>query len=284
MSSLSPSSLYDEPGLGDVLGALRRAWLYLMVGAALGFAAAFLFFSIVIPQYRATMMVAPTTRSGTPDISALFPGNASFAMEYIAQSFGPGDSSDFMRFESVLREAVVAGRLLNDPTIRGGVRQAHRFRIMQRPAPEDAAGMAQWLQENVKIEPVGSTRLRRISVLHPDLQFGVILLRALYDVTDEMIRAELVEKTDRRIAYLERELAQISHPEHRRIMTDLLMDQEQIAMILAVGEPYAAQLSEPPYAGTKPYWPRRGVVFPAFAMVGLVLGFAFFGLVRGRGQ
>ena len=207
------------------------------------------------------MIVAPTTRTGTPDISALFPAdNASAAMGYVMQSFGQGDSSDFARFESILREPSVAARLLARPD------------YPRRPGPGAAlgpragagfghAGAARRLADRARldVEPVGQpTRLKRVTFRHPDPVFAAQLLQALYDSADTLIRDELEARTAKRIAYLNKRCCQKEpDPDHRRALTKLLMDQEQIAMVLAVHEPFAAQMAEPPAAGPKAAWPRK---------------------------
>ena len=269
-----------EPTLGDVLRDLRRARFYLLAGALTGFVCAFLFLAAATPQYRATMLVTPTTRSGTPDISALFPNNASFAMEYVMQSFGPGDSSDFMRFETILREASVAEKLLPDEKIRKGLTAAGRYRFSAVSDLDTAPKLSAWLQDNIAVDFVGQTRLKRVSVLHPDPVFAVYMLGKMYEITDGMIRVELEDKTAKRIEYLEREIDKITHPEHQRVLTKLLMDQEQIRMILAVNEPFAAAIAEPPAAGPKPAWPRKSIIVPAFVFAGMFAAYIFFAARR----
>lgn len=264
---------FPEPTLADLLRDFWRARIYLLTGAVAGIICALVFLAIAVPQYRAAMLVAPTTRSGTPDISALFPDNASFAMEYVLQSFGPGDSSDFMRFETILREPSVADRLLSDEKVKAGVNRAARYRGAGTENIDTPAKMAAWLQENISVEPVGQTRLKRVAVLHPDPVFAVYLLQSAYSAADGLIRAELEDKTQRRIEYLEHEIDTISHPDHRRVLTKLLMDQEQIKMIMAVGEPFAAQMAEPPAAGPRPVWPRKSLLLPAFAFAGMLASY-----------
>lgn len=273
------SSTY-EPTLGDVLRDLWRARFYLLAGVVIGLTGASLFLAAAVPQHRATMLVAPTTRSGTPDISALFPNNASFAMEYVMQSFGPGDSSDFMRFETILREASIADRLLRDEKIRTGLAKAQHYKFSAVADTDNSSKLAAWLQKNIAVEPVGQTRLKRVSLLHPDPAFAVYMLQQMYGITDGMIRAELEDKTAKRINYLTGELDKISNPEHRRILTKLLMDQEQINMILAVNEPYAAAIAEPPAAAPKPTWPRKSLVLPAFVFTGFFAGYIVYMLRR----
>lgn len=280
--TMTAFALDSEPTLADILRDLWRANLYLAIGAAAGFLCALAFLIVAVPQYRASMLVAPTTRSGTPDISALFPNNASFAMEYVMQSFGPGDSSDFMRFEAILREPSVSERLLSDERIAAGMAGA-KILVFSRPRPPaTAAQMAQWLQKNLVVEPVSQTRLKRVSLRHPDPDFAVYVLGRIYGAADSLIRAELAEKTERRTGYLRDTIDRTAHPEHRRVLTQLLMDQEQISMVLAVGEPFAAQMAEPPAASAKPVWPRRALVLPAFVLAGMFAGYFIYMLRRAR--
>ncbi len=272
--------LRNEPTLAEVLHDLWRARYYLLAGIALGVLSAVMFFSQTVPQYRASMMVSPAMRSGAPDITSMLPNNDSFAVEYVRQNLGSGDSPDFMRFESILREPSVAKKLLEDEGVRQGLAGARRFRFSSDKAPDTPEKMAVWLQENVAVEPVGATRLKRIIILHPDPAFAVAFLGRLYKAADELIRAELLDKTDKRIAYLEQELGKVENPEHRHALTKLLMDQEQIAMIMAAGEPFSAQVAEPAYAGPRPDWPRRTVVYPVAMLTGMFLAYILYGMRR----
>jgi len=281
MQMTSTSSLPSyEPTLSDVVRSLWQARFYLLVGLIVGIVTAYAFVSAAVPQYRATMLVTPTTRSGTPDISALFPNNASFAMEYVMQSFGPGDSSDFMRFETILREASVAEVLLQDKKIKAGMMAAQKYKFSEGHALSSGPEFAAWLQKNISIESVGQTRLRRIVLRHPDPEFSVYFLQRLYSAADNMIRAELEDKTDKRLSYLTRTIDNTKHPDHKRVLTKLLMDQEQIRMILAVNEPFAAMVAEPPAASPKPAWPRKSVVFPVFIFSGLFILYLIYAIRR----
>lgn len=262
-----------EPALADIIHELWRARLFLLAGIFAGLLGGAVFLALAVPQYRGAMLVSPTTRSGTPDISALFPNNASFAMDYVRQSFGPGDSSDFMRFETILREPSVARLLLEDERIGAALEKAKRFTFETTATADTPEKLSAWLQDNVRTEPVGETRLKRIAILHPDRDFAVYLLQRLYALSDGIIRGEMEDRTEKRIAYLKTTLDRTSHPEHRRILTQLLMDQEQISMILAVNEPFAASVAEPPSSSPRPWWPRRPVVLAIFTLAGMAAGY-----------
>ena len=274
------SNSLSEPTLADALRSLWRARLYLLAGGVLGVLAAALVLGAAVPHYRASMLVSPTTRTGSPDISSLFPENAGYAIEYVLRSFGPADSSDFMRFEQILRGPAVAQRLLKDDDAMAGISRDRFFTFLPPPVntPEK---LAAYLQNHLKVEPVGNTPMRKLVYDHPDQVFATKLLSTLHRMADTIIREGMREKTARRVAWLGETIGQIQNPEHRRTLTTLLMQQEQIRMILALDEPYAALIAEPPAAASdKPSWPRKPIVLPAGLLIGMVLGFALHGLRR----
>ena len=248
-------------------------------GALIGILAAVAFFILSVPQYKATMLISPTIRSGMPDISTPPANNPALSRDYILQSFGPPDSTDFMRFEAIMRETSVAARLLQDDDIKAGLKKARRLWICPG-APKDPAGLSSWLQRNIEIIPVGATRLRRVTFYHSDPKFAVALLDALYKKTDGLMREELRVKTENRISYLKEEIGETPNPDNRRALADLLRDQEQIRMILAVNEPFAASLAEPPSASAHPVWPRKALVLLAFMFIGALGGYAVHGFRR----
>ncbi|HEY0901000.1 MAG TPA: chain length determinant family protein [Micavibrio sp.] len=261
-----------EPTLRDLAlwGWQARRWV--IGGMLAGLLLALVWVSLAVPQYRITMLVGPTTRTGTPDISALFPENASYAVEYVLRSFGPGDSSDFMRFEAILRGPMIAQRLLAIPPVSQGLRREQRWAFLPAAAPENAEKLSAYLNKRIRIEAVGHTPLRKITYHHPDPAFGRQLLATLYHTTDTLIRAEVRQKAAARIAWLNQSLGTTSQPDHRRMLADLLRDQQQVNMILALDEPYAAVVAEPPAVSAKPVWPERKMLFPLLGFIGAFLG------------
>lgn len=273
----------QDATLGDVLAALWRARLFLLAGGVLGLACAALFLGAAVPLYRAEMIAAPAERGTSPDIKALLPDNSSFAVQYMLNTLGSADSNDFVRFENILRGPSVAARLLADPNIAYGVSAFRRFRFgPQAPAPHTAEELAAHLQAHVTITPVGTTALRRISYDHPDPAFARQLLARMYAAADALIKADIRSRTDNRTAWLENALETVDHPDHRRALTALLMEQEHIRMILSVDEPFAATLAEPPAAGPRPDWPKTALAVPAFVFSGMLIGYALFAPLRAR--
>lgn len=269
-----------EPTLRDLAAWGWQARRWIITGLLAGICAALLWAWLAVPQYRITMLVGPTTRTGTPDISALFPENASFAVEYVLRSFGPGDSSDFMRFEAILRGPTIAQRLLALPPVRAGLGHDQRWAFYQGATPADAEKLSAYMNKRIRIEPVGNTPLRRITYHHQDPEFGRQFLATLYATTDALIRSEVREKARARIEWLNQSLRTTSQPDHRRMLADLLRDQEQVSMILALNEPYAALMAEPPAMSARPVWPDRKMIFPLLGFIGAFLGGALYAALR----
>lgn len=263
----------SEPTLRDLLGWCREARFWIAGGLLSGLVVTLLWVTLAVPQYRITMLVGPTTRTGTPDISALFPENASFALEYVLRSFGPGDSSDFMRFEAILRGPSVAARLLENQTLSKGLMDDRRWSFAPHRDFESAAVMAAYLQKNIRVEPSGNTPMRKVTYFHNDPAFGQRFLMTLYGTADGMIRQEIREKAAARIIWLNETLRTANDPDHRRMLANLLREQEQVKMILALNEPFAAMMAEPPAVSVKPVWPEKKLLFPLLGFVGAFLGF-----------
>lgn len=271
----------QEPTLADVLNDLWQAKFALLWGGVIGLVLAAVFLATAVPHYRASMLVAPAERRAGPDIKALLPDNSSFAVQYLVNTLGSQDSGDYMRFETTLREATVARQLLEDERIVAGVRADRWFTVQdENDATESAGKFSAYLTKRVAIEPVGTTPLRRLVYKHPDPAFAGYLLTQLHEAADTIIRQEIRDRTQSREAYLQQALATVDHPDHRRALTSLLMEQEHVQMILAMDEPFAAIVAEPPAAGVQVYWPRKALALPVGVLAGMLLGYIAFVLRR----
>ncbi len=267
-----------EPTLADVFKALWRGRGFVAAGAVVGLLLALVFLFLTVPQYRMTMLVAPAERAPKADIKALLPDNPSFALQYLVNTIGSQDSTDFMRFETMLRGPQIAGVLLKDPKIKEGLNQAGPFVFSAAPDISSATALSDFFEQRLKIMPVGNTPLRRIMIDHTSPEFGLYLLGRLYAETDRVIRVEIADKAQTRSRYLKEMLNKVNHPDHRRALTSLLMEQEHILMLLAMQEPFAAIIAEPPYASARIWWPRKSLIIPGFVLAGMVFGFAIWSL------
>ncbi len=273
----------SEPTLRDLIGWCRDAKFWIWGGLVSGLVVALLWVLLAVPQYRVSMLVGPTTRTGTPDISALFPENASYALEYVLRSFGPGDSSDFMRFEAILRGPMISRRLLEIPQVGQGLQDDRRWSFMPAHRLESPEKLSAYLQKRIRIEPVGNTTMRRVIYHHAHPDFARRFLSTLYATTDDVLRQEVREKAGARIEGLKQTMRTANDPEHRRMLAKLLTDQEQVRMILALNEPFAAMMAEPPSVSAKPVWPDKKLLFPLLGFIGAFLGFVSY-VAAGRAR
>lgn len=263
-----------EPSLFDVIHAMWRGRAAVALGGVAGLVLAVVFLVLAVPQYRIAMLVAPAERAPKADLKALLPDNPGFALQYLVNTIGSQDATDFMRFETMLRGPQVAGMLLADAKIKTGMEQSRKFAFLPPLNLDGAASLSTVLEKQLRIAPVGNTPLRRISIDHHDPVFGLYLLNKLYAETDRVISGEVAEKARTRSLYLKDALGRVNHPDHRRALTSLLMEQEHILMLLAMEEPFAAIITEPAYVSARIWWPRKSLVLPGFILAGMVCGFA----------
>lgn len=274
LSASAAGPLSAELSLIDVLEVVwaRRIWVAL--GAIAGIAAAFAAIHLCVPRYHAEMLVSPAAqivRAG----SAALAGEYDYAvLPYVAKPVDQSASADFVRFEKIATGRSVADILFRNPRIREGIARDRRFRFEGARAPDGPAALADYLAAHVRIDPVGATDLRRISYDHPDPDFAEFLLASLHAAADGTIRAQARHQAAARMDYLETAMDSNPNPDHRRALTALLMREEEVAMMIAMDQPYAAAPTEPPAASSRPVWPRRALFFPVFALVGAMIGAA----------
>ena len=264
----------SEPTLMDLIRQLWSARFVLLLGAALGCVAASLFLVLSVPHYRVTMLVAPAERTVRADIKSFLPENAGFAAHYREGSMAALDAADFTRFEYILRGPSVADSLSRDKPVLDGLSREGKFVFSSAADLNGTDELAHYFRKKIAIEPVGNTPLRRIVYDHPEPEFAIALLNRLYEQADSLIRRDVAAKAEGRAAYLKDMLEKTGHPDHRRVLTSLLMEQEHLLMMLAMEEPFAAIVAEPPAASVRPWWPRKSLIFTGFAFAGALLGFA----------
>ncbi len=269
----------DEMTLADLLLFVWRAKYYVFFGAMVGLVLAVLYIGVTVPQYKATMLIAPADRKGGPDVKALLPDNSSFAIQYLVNSIGPQDSNDFVRLLNIMTAPSVARILLEDPKIQAGLKQRGGLPFLTGDAPDTAAALSAYLDKMIDIQPIGNSALRKITYFHPDRTFAAYMLARAHFIADNLIRSDIMRMTEKRLAYLRQASRTADHPDHRRALTSLLMEQEHILMILNMDEPFAATIAEPPMAGAEPDRPRKALVYTIFLLVG-----AFFGTLLYRGR
>lgn len=270
-----------EMSLADVLRVMWRARLWLAAGALAGLMAASLLWALAVPHYKAHLTVAPAHPMNDAQFSRLMEGDRNFApLNFVLQRVGGSNTPDFIRFEAIARGQGVAGTLLENNAILEGLNRDRAFVWSQPRLSWTAAQFAEYLQDRVDIAAVPGGNLRVMRYSHPDPRFAAFLLTELHKAADTSIRRKTKGETLGRIAYLQAELSRAGNPEHRRALTDLLLEQERLNMLVSINQPYAADVVEGAAPSSRALWPDIPLAALLSALAGMAAGLAFFGLRR----
>ncbi len=267
----------SEPTLRDLLLLLWRGKWFVLGGAVIGVLLGVAFLTIATPKYRAQMLVGPASQNTSADLATLLREYDLPNLQYVIKRSGSSESADFVRFEQILTGPAVAALLLEGDAGLAAKIAGDRFsRFSSDEPPETPVQLAEYFTKAVSVEPVGSTSLRKIVYRHPDREFAAALLARMHRAADELIRKDVGENTDARIRYLNGELSKTQHPDHRRAITAIMMEQEQVRMLVNMDQPFAAAVIEAPAASSRPHWPKKSLVLPVAVMVGAFFGFLLF--------
>lgn len=263
-----------EKTIFDVLRDVWRAKYDMAMGAFVALIVSVAFMFSCVPHYKAEIMIAPAAIMGQ-DVLAQ---TSSLEGTISIQHKEPDESSSFLRFEHIFSGVTVAGILLQDENLKSVVEEERPFFLSVHKAPQGADDLSRYLKKNVRIEPVSGTILRRLSYMHPDPQKAKLFLERIHKIADDTIRKSVSQETDERIIYLQQAIEQSVQPEQKRILTDMLIAQERMKMMVSINQPYAASVVEPPYVSARSAWPDPYLVYPLFILAGLLAGFIAYGL------
>jgi len=288
-----------EGDLRSFILTLRTGWRWLLVGWAGGLALAVAALWLVTPAYTATMVIGPTARVGSAAMGARVPTLNGRDSAGVAEP-GAGDESlsDFARYLELFGSGPVADRLAADPAVLRALfaerwdAETERWRPQPGLFPTvkrallamvgredwvepDGDRVARALRDRLVVDMLRSGPMRRITFRHSDRTIAIELLGRIAAATDAHLRAEAARRSAAQIAHIKLRLGAVTVAEHRQALSDLLLDQERVAMMIGVDLPFAADMIQPPTAATLPDWPNPAVVIPLAGLVGLVgAGFA----------
>jgi uncharacterized protein involved in exopolysaccharide biosynthesis len=239
-----------------------------LIGLGAGMVAGLVLCLILPAKWEARMLVGPAGRGASADLSALLPAAQSPTIQYVLQRVGSVTAADFSVYETLLTSPRVATALQKDGAM------GEKLGDLCRACADTPAALAQWLSANVRVSPVGTTQMRRISLRLHDREFATDLLRALHRLTDETIRVDARARTDERISYLRAQLGMVANPDHRDALVGLLKEQERTRMMVGIDQDYAAEAVDPASISNKPAFPDPGIFIPVFGLLGLIAGLA----------
>lgn len=266
----------------NVIGFLREVWaarVFLAVGLIVGLVVAFGFLALAKPQVEARMIVGPAQVMDVSMQARYQDGQNSYVRAARNDTAAQG-YSNFVRFEAMMRGVSVARLLLRDQRVVEGLAADRAFVFSAGERDVQPAELAQYIEARVAVDPFGETALKAMVYQHGDPVFAAYFLQQIHRVADQLIRADLRGQVDQRIAYLERVIGKTMNPEQRRIMTNLLLEQERLRMMVSMDAPVAASVIDPSAAGARAVWPDGYLFLAGFGLLGLMLGYLAFGVVH----
>ncbi len=255
---------------------MRAAWKgrsFVFAGMICGVLVAIFLMFTLTPRYEAHMIIAPPAQGNEEKSLTVLNGNPQAFPQMSVSNQIP---RDYTKFQQSFREVSVARIFSKYQGILDNVNKDTIFRFMPGPDVKTPEELSAYIKNHVVIEPVGATSSFMITFRHPDAQFTEKFLGHLHKITDEMIRNEARVQSENRIAYLQKALQEAYNPDHRKALADLLLLEERQKMLIAMDQPYAAELVEPPSASPKPVWPRGSVIVPFCLLIGAFFGFLMF--------
>ena len=270
---LQHQSQYQDLRLGDLLRGIWQAKLFLLVGLVVGILCSAGFLWVSVPHYQAGMMIGPAQVMAVNQVMQ--------DRDDDRVSMNPAEQK-FIQFQVIYKGVSVASLLLRDPRIVEGLRDDRAFMYGKGQQEWNARELSDYIARRVWFDDFGETVLKSLNYQHSDPIFAAYFLQQIHRVSDQIIRADMRKSVDGRIVYLERESAKVMNPEHRRIMTDLLMEQERARMVVLMDEPVAANIIEGAAVNARPVWPNGYLVLGGFSVLGLMMGYLAFGVMQGR--
>lgn len=260
-----------DPTLADLLKDMWAARYYMLIFAALFLVLALALIRLSPPIYRATMIVAPADGYALGDYASSVTDGERLQIPFWRPREADGISTDFHRFVFTSKGTAASAVLIKDQSVLQGIGRDGRWQ--QKKREWSAEELSDYLGRKIRIEHLGATPLRRLSYHHSDPVFAAAMLRKIHLVSDQLIRRDRRRQSESRIKYLQASLQKTANPDHRRGITNLLMQQEHIQMLANLDEPYAAIVVEPPASTPKPVWPNKSLIFAVFALIGAGLGY-----------
>ena len=269
----------------------RGSW-FIVLCAVAGLAVGLWEMKKFVPQYTASMVVAPTTGGRQTAVGGDgFRGFAGVGSAFGLGVFRGGTTTSFDRLTVLLGSVTLARRLQErhqlmqlvysgswDLEAQGWIRPSgERFERVERLRaffklatwrPPSISSLARYVGSNVVIEELEGTVFREVTVVNTDPDFARHLLETVYFEADDLLREQDQESTQVQKAYLENQVEKTAIAEIRTGLVGLLMQQENKAMLLESDLPYAARIIEAVYTTDRPTAPNA----KTYTGIGLVVG------------
>jgi hypothetical protein len=132
--------------------------------------------------------------------------------------------------------------------------------------------LAEYLSHAVRATPRVGKNIYVLEYSNANPVLARDVLTWIYHDTDQIIRAQALDRAERQIAYIQTRLSQININENRDTFVSLLAEQEKTVVLINSDLPYAADLIEPPATLNDPTSPQPVLDLLISVIAGLAVG------------
>ncbi|MCT4574852.1 MAG: hypothetical protein N4A43_01195 [Alphaproteobacteria bacterium] len=156
--------------------------------------------------------------------------------------------SDFNKFLYLLTSKDVAKKLNSDKEISSKLKAKFSLSSLllygRIYSKNDIETTQNYIQNNLNIENIKNTNMKRVTLKHSNPKFAKYLLKSLYKQADDIIKNREKNKNGKEIAFIKKQLKTSNTSKNSEVFLDLLQHQLQIEAMLGVDLPYSADTVE----------------------------------------
>ena len=244
------------------------------------------------PKYEAFLVVAPEGGSG--GAAGLSPGAGSVLRGIGINVDSSAQSQTFERLKVILGSVVLAERLQEKhgllQEVYGGAWDENRQEwivpsgeefersekirefLRRNPwRPPSVEQLASYTGGGIDVETDNISRFSVVTFQHVNQDFALRFLSTVYSEADELVREQDRERSRSRISYVEEQLGQTTNVDSRQTLFGILAGEQQKAMLLSSGLPYAARIIDGPGVSRDRTEPNVRFIFavPIFGWTGV---------------
>lgn len=261
----------DEIDLIELMRTLFRAWKIIVACTFLCVGFAYLWGTLISEAYRTQILLAPVKEEQNGVSSALgqFGGFATMVGAQI-----PRDSN-VEQVIATLQSRKFLGNYIRNQNLMPILFQQHWDKVNKvwliDPPPTEKSGI-NTLKSNLSIEEDTISGLITMSVTWSNPQFATKVANEVVEQLNNQLREQAVADSQKRIGYLERELAKTTLQDMRAVLYNLLESEKQKAMLANVNDDFALHVIDPAVEPSIPYKPNRKLIVVMGAVCGGILG------------
>ncbi len=262
----------DEVDLIEIMRSLFRAWktIAFITISSLVFAFAY---AILSPEvYRAETLLSPVQGKNSGETSAM--GQLGGLATMMGAQIQSDSNVEFVI--ATLESRKFLGLFIKSknlmPTLFEEKWDKSKKAWLIDPPPSEQSAISV-LKNIVSLDENKHSGLITLSVDWKNSQFCTTLANDIVKELNSQLRLQAISDSEKRIGFLERELAKTTLQDMRDVLYNLLETEKQKAMLANVNEDFALEVIDPAVEPTQPFEPNRKLIVVFGVLCGVVVSF-----------